>query len=168
MAGQVKPEGKRGLILLVSNPNSASYAVEYHFVQKGTLETVWLLPSSDDESGRFGRSTRGTAEEIRAACEALAQAQHRPLQVYILRGVSPGDAQDTFDAVQQIFRRSAYEPGEIVMDFTGGTKPMSVGAIMACLPAERQLQYVPLNRVTGQSDGPFLVDYQYSAFDLLA
>lgn len=82
-------------------------------------------------------------------------------------GVSPADAQDTFDAVNRIFRSSGYEPEDIIADFTGGTKPMSVGMIMACLPAQRSLEYVSYNPVTKTSFGPYLIDYQHSAFDLI-
>jgi hypothetical protein len=43
---------------------------------------------------------------------------------------------------------------------------MSVGMIMACLNADLDLEYVPCN-AEGKSCGPYLVDYQYSAFDLI-
>jgi hypothetical protein len=42
---------------------------------------------------------------------------------------------------------------------------MSVGMIMACLRVDRELEYVSFNKP--HSYGPFLVDYQYSAFDLI-
>ncbi|NJK52820.1 MAG: hypothetical protein HC936_08255 [Leptolyngbyaceae cyanobacterium SU_3_3] len=83
------------------------------------------------------------------------------------RGVSPGDSQDTFDLVNQIYRRSGYEPQELIADFTGGTKPMSVGMIMACLPSERELEYVSYTPETRQMHGPYRVDYQHKAFDLI-
>ena len=165
--GAAQPEGKKGLILLVSNPASAEFAIRYHFAAKQTLERVWLIPSNATRSAEFGASSRPAAEQIKQAAADLAESEGRPLAVEIHdTGVSPADAQDTFDYVNRVFRRSGYEPGEIIADFTGGTKPMSVGMIMACLPAQRELEYVSLNRETG-SHGPYLIDYQHRAFDLI-
>jgi hypothetical protein len=163
-----QPEGKKGLILLVSRVEGAMYAIDYHFRRKQTLQTVWLIPSNDSEKVKFGESSQAQAEEIRRRCEALSREEQRPLNVEIYsKGVSPADSQDTFDHVRRIFRRSGYDPRELVADFTGGTKPMSVGMIMACLPADRELEYVSFNKATKQSYGPFVIDYQHSAFDLV-
>src|SRR6266404_775287 len=167
LEGLRRPDGKRGLIMLVSNSASARFAVEYH-LRKKTLERVWLIPSNNMESDKFGPGSQRLAEQIKAECEDLAQQQNKNLDVIIhLAGVSSADSQDTFDYVNRLFRNSGYEPGEIIADFTGGTKPMSVGMIMACLPSQRDLQYVSFNRETNQSHGPFLIDYQHSAFDLI-
>jgi CRISPR-associated protein (Cas_Cas02710) len=163
----VLPEGKKGLILLISNQESALFAVKYHYEIKKTLEKVWLIPSNGLLVETFGPSTRPTAELIAQECRALAEKEGRPLDVEVHpTGVSPADSQDTFDYVRRIFREDSYKAGELIADFTGGTKPMSIGVIMACLPAERELEYVSLNRETG-SHGPFLIDYQHRAFDLI-
>lgn len=162
-----RPEGKKGLILLISNIDSAMFAIEYHFREKATLESVWLLPSNDVAADEFGSGTRHIAEKIKERCEQVAAEAGRSLVVEIHpTGVSPADSQDTFDYVNRVFRQRRYEQTELIADFTGGTKPMSVGMIMACLPAQRELEYVPYNRDTG-SHGPFLVDYQHRAFDLI-
>jgi CRISPR-associated protein (Cas_Cas02710) len=163
-----QPEGKRGLILLVSNPNSASFAIEYH-LKKGTLESVWLLPSDGSDEREFGSGTYPIAQAIQQNAQTLMAKYKRQIQVNIHRtGVSPSDSQDTFDAVNRIFRQSGYEPYEVIADFTGGTKPMTAGMIMACLPAERQLEYVSYTVADQRSHGPFLVDYQHKAFDLMS
>ncbi|PYS94605.1 MAG: hypothetical protein DMF64_00200 [Acidobacteria bacterium] len=166
-----QPEGKKGLILLISNPNSAMFAVEYHFRNKGKLEAVWLIPSNDvvpQEKSAFGLNTSAIAGSIEQSCDALAKQLGRPLKVEIHpTGVSPADSQDTFDYVNRIFRHSGYEIHELIADFTGGTKPMSVGMIMACLPTQRELEYVPFNSATQTMHGPFLIDYQHRAFDLV-
>jgi hypothetical protein len=163
-----QPEGKRGLILLVSNPNSALFAIEYH-LQKGTLELVWLLPSDGSDEPTFGAGSYPAAQTIQQGCQTLmVRYPQRRLQIEIHRtGVSPSDSQDTYDAVNRIFRQSGYEPYEVIADFTGGTKPMAVGMIMACLPAERELEYVSYTFLDKRSHGPFLVDYQHKAFDLM-
>ncbi|MCY7273938.1 MAG: hypothetical protein LH702_09340 [Phormidesmis sp. CAN_BIN44] len=156
------PAGKRGLILLVSNPDSAMYAIAFHH-QQGDLERVWLLPSDGSDAAQFGASSLPAALKIQQRC-----AQTFPgLQVEVMRqGVSPADSQDTFDLVNRIYRQSRHEPSELIADFTGGTKPMAVGMIMACLPAERELEYVSYTK-DGGSQGPFVVDYQHRAFDLI-
>lgn len=166
--GLLKPEGKKVLIILVSNPNSAMYAIEYHFKEMKTLKEVYLIPSNNNSSEQFGESSLKTAIDVKGRCEKLSEELVKYLEVEIYEtGVSPAEAQDTYDLVNRIFRQSDYEPSEIIADFTGGTKPMSVGMIMACLPAERQLEYVPFNPKTKLSHGPFIIDYQHSAFDLV-
>lgn len=171
------PEGKLGLILLVSRADSALYAIEYHYRTKGTLRHAWLIPSSEDECEHFGACSREVAVAIEAGCAQLradveaATGERRPLEVQIMGGASPADAQDTFDAVNRVYRtegrRRGLEPADIVADFTGGTKPMAVGMIMACLPYERSLEYVPFNPQEKTMSGPFTIDYQHSAFDLV-
>ncbi len=158
------PKGKKGLILLASNVNSAAFAIRYHLIEQGTLETVWIIPSDDSAELEFGKGSYPTALKVQVASKQLALDISKSLQVHIRRSVSPADSQDTFDEVNSIFRRSSYKPWEIIADFTGGTKPMSVGMIMACLKSDRELEYVPYSQ---HSHGPFLVDYQYSAFDLI-
>ncbi|MEO0537690.1 MAG: hypothetical protein AAF215_27985 [Cyanobacteria bacterium P01_A01_bin.123] len=163
-----QPTGKQELILLISNPESAIYAINYHFLTHQTLEQVWLIPSDDSARDAFGKSSRDRIPEIQQHCQTLVEQTGRSLRVEVhSNGVSPADAQDTFDAVNRIFRHSPYSTEAIIADFTGGTKPMSAGVIMACLPAGRELQYVSFNGATQTSHGPFLVDYQYSAFDLV-
>jgi hypothetical protein len=160
-----RPEGKQGLILLASNPNSAEFAIRYHLIEQGTLKRVWIIASDDKAELQFGQGTYPAALQIRVRAKALAESIGKPLKVDICRPVSPADSQDTFDEVNSIFRKSGYETRDIIADFTGGTKPMSVGMIMACLRVDRELEYVSFNKP--HSYGPFLVDYQYSAFDLI-
>lgn len=177
--GLTKPEGKKCLILLVSNPYSAMFSIEYHYKTKRTLEKVWLIPSDDSQLIEFGSSSQDKAQEIQRLCEELSTNLQKddatnnrpflpPLQVTICKGVSPADAQDTFDAVNKIYRQSHYPTDEIAADFTGGTKPMTVGMIMAGLKRDRVLEYVSYNFVTKQSFGPYIIDYQHSAFDLIS
>jgi hypothetical protein len=161
------PIGKKVLILLVSNPDSAMYAINYHFCGKESLQQVYLIPSNDNNSNEFGPSSQKIAEEIKKRCQDLQTELQRVFAVEILEGVSPADAQDTFERVNRVFRQTSYEPVDVVADFTGGTKPMSVGMIMACLPSMRELEYVAYNPSERKSYGPYLIDYQHSAFDLI-
>jgi hypothetical protein len=162
-----KPELKRGLILLVSRLDSAMHAIEYHLQKdRGPLESVWLVPSNGSEQERCGQSTVPVAEEIKEKCKKLPVTRHLRVEIHET-GVSPADAQDTFDYVNRIFRRGSYKAEEIIADFTGGTKPMTVGMVMACLPRDRELEYVFYNSSTGKMDGPYMLDYEHRAFDLI-
>jgi hypothetical protein len=164
--GLEHPTGKKVLILLVSRLDSAQFAIHYHYTDQKTLEQVWLIPSHDRNATNFGASSLPIAQAIQQHCQTLSTQQGKPLDVQITDSVSPADAQDTFDQVNRIYRRSPYPPSEIIADFTGGTKPMTVGMIMACLPTQRELEYVAYTPSKGSS-GPFVVDYQHSAFDLV-
>ena len=161
------PDQKRGLIILVSNLNSAIYAIRHHLGENGSLERVWLIPSNSQEQEKFGPSSMRLAKEIETQCRALTAEVGGNVKVEISSEVSPGDAQDTFDHVNRIFRIAGFTEDEIIADFTGGTKPMTVGMIMACLPRERDLEYVPYNPQTKAMHGPYLIDYQHTAFDLV-
>ncbi len=163
------PSRKRGLIILVSNANSALHAVRHHLEKDGKgLERVWLIPSNERRQDEFGASSLALAKQIKEECLKLAKDQGVTLRVDINDpGVSPADAQDTFESVNRIFRLGSFKPGEIIADFSGGTKPMTVGMIMACLPRERELEYVPFNPLTKTMHGPYLIDYEHSAFDLV-
>lgn len=162
-----QPRPRRGVILLVSNPNSVMHSIKYHFLDNRGLQFIWLIPSNDEEQEKFGPPSIALAQEIKQQCKSLAKAQGGVLEVSICDPVSPADAQDTFECVNRIFRISDLKAHEIIADFTGGTKPMTVGMIMACLPRERELEYVPYNPQTKQMNGPYLVNYHHSAFDLV-
>jgi hypothetical protein len=151
------------IFILVSKEESAIHSIQYH-KDKGKLERVWLIPSSDAEIERFGSSSRDIANNIIKACKNFG------INAEAIAEVSPADAQDTFDAVRRIYRNAStygLEPIDIGADFTGGTKPMTLGMIMACLPPERELEYVSYNNKTNQMYGPYFIDYRHAIFDLL-
>lgn len=172
------PSGKRGLVISVSRVESAMHAIKYHYINQETLEYVWLIPSGNKESEFFGPSSIEEAMRIQELCKILVQEQKektgilRPLLVPEWhREVSPAEAQDTYDFVNRIYRSEAtkynLDATDIIVDFTGGTKPMSVGMVMSCLKSDRSLEYVAYDPESKTMYGPFLIDYQYSAFDLI-
>lgn len=151
----------RGLVLLVSNADSAKYAVLHHFTG-GPLERVWLIASGDTDAAEFGPGTLKLAGELKAWAATLG----RPLDIQVLQAVSAAEAHDTFDAVRRIYRTCGLPPAEVIADFTGGTKPMTVGLILASLDAERPLQYTSWHKPSNTMHGPFLIDYRHEAFDI--
>ena len=164
------PERKQVLILLVSKFASAEYAIRYHMEEAAPhrqLKQIFLIHSSEEAGGFFGNSSKPVAEAVAKMVQELSSVLGiRPPEVKIMVGVSPADAQDTFERVNRVYRESGFEAKDIIADFTGGTKPMTTGMIMACLPPKRELEYVSLSS-DRQMHGPFLVDYQHSAFDLV-
>jgi hypothetical protein len=160
--GLAKPDGKKGLILLVSRRDHADFAIRYHWEEKKTLTHVWLIPSSKPDSEIFGRSTMGEAEKIRDYWKEEA-----PDLVIEIKpnGVSPGESRETFNYVEDIFESRKIQAEDIIADFTGGTKPMTIGMIMACLEENRELEYSAYNGA--QSSGPYEVNYDHDLFRLL-
>jgi hypothetical protein len=67
-------------------------------------------------------------------------------------------ARDAFQAVNYIFDNevelAGLEPELVISDFTGGRAPHTVGMVLACLPAQRRIQYTTSPQTsTGEYDG---------------
>ena len=61
--------------------------------------------------------------------------------------------------VLDIYQREASRQGisskQVIADITGGTKPMTMGMIIACLQGDYSIQHVPTaHNATGQPTGP--------------
>ncbi|MBI2422764.1 MAG: hypothetical protein HYV27_08035 [Candidatus Hydrogenedentes bacterium] len=167
-----QPEGKKGLILLVSNPEHALRAIKYHKDDKGALQHVWLIPSNDAQQHACGGGSGNTALEIQ---RRVKKDWGDAIKCDIVEGgVSPTNAHQTFNCVQEIFERKGIDPKDIIADITGGTKPMTTGMIMASLEHDRELQYIAYNparkddKQDGGMSGPFLLNYVHAAFGLVS
>lgn len=130
-----KPKAYRGLILLVSKgrvdrkpwEQSAGAAIGYHSGLcdvPGALERCWLI-ATDGPQGSLQY-----AREIEEACKELGV---RAYVESVADGFSP---QETYTLVRQIYAEAkdkfGLEPEEIISDFTGALKPMSIGMALAC------------------------------------
>ena len=162
-----RPPRLPGLVALVGpgregeKPNpleqAAAKAIEYHLAHREGeegLKVCWLIASSGEGGGV------PMAEEIRRAYQGRCSVVVCPV----------GDAfavQDTYDAVQRIYNREIYGekfkelelmPERVIADFTGGTKPMSAGMVLACG------RYRPMQYTTGRKEGiasmPRLVQFR--------
>ncbi|NLS78404.1 MAG: hypothetical protein GXY76_14190 [Chloroflexi bacterium] len=177
---QVDP--RPGLIVLVSQgapeTTSAAAAIRYHCRgerderAEPTLRYLWLLAGA--ATGLAEAETPESAATSMANAERLA-AQHRPLLRHA-ELVSIGDIDDpqqTFEAVEGIYREAKVRFGlreqEIIADFTGGTKSMTAGMVLACTPRERDLQFMKPRRYLpdGRADleagsEPRFVDVSFS------
>lgn len=139
-----QPPKFRGLIILVGkgktgeNPleTGVKPAIEYHLSSEGEigLEYVWLIPSQ---------------ASIHVA-EAFREKFETQVKIFMCDIFNEFTVQSTYDMVRSIYEQkiSAYHllPEEVISDFTGGTKPMSAGMVLAC-----QDKY-PMQYMSGRPD----------------
>ncbi len=136
-----QPDKFPALIVLVSKgrptepdrdpiDQAAKHAIAYHLP---TLKTCWLVASGGE------RGSHRTAENLVKAFE------HTQVQFHIR--VIDSDfptVQQSYDLVRSIYEEELDDdlsPLAVIADFTGGTKPMSVGMVMAC-GARLPMQYM--------------------------
>lgn len=123
------PEQRKGLIAFVSLTQRAHLekAIAYH---KGALERVWLIATKDAEA---------TAFELKRNYETAQ------LSFDVIPLNNQWDLLRSKDVVESIYaeRLGTLTDGDVIADFTGGTKPMTVGMIFACMTPARKLEYVP-------------------------
>jgi hypothetical protein len=122
---------KRGLICLVSNEPVVRRAVEYH---SRHLEHLWLVASS---------ATAATAEGLKTEFEV----KHEGLQVSVrhLQDEDVFGPEATRAILEGIYADlpEGLAARDVIADFTGGNKAMTAGVVLACLDADRDVQYVP-------------------------
>lgn len=126
---QPQPRRYRGLIAFVSLAQRAHLekAMQYHGEQ---LERVWLIATKE---------ARGLAQELQGEYVTAK----RTLTLVPLE--NEWDLQMVQNVIEAIYREQLGDltEAEVIADFTGGTKPMTVGMIFACLSSARHLEYVP-------------------------
>jgi len=120
------PAPKRGLVLLVSNEAASRAAIDFH---RETLEFVWFLHT--DQSREI---VDNLVSELPDNCQHQLIAIHNfenPIEYH--------------DKMQSIYRH--LPPGlhtdDVILDFTGLSKPGSVGSVLAGLEVDAPLQYTP-------------------------
>lgn len=132
-----RPEPCRGLVVFVSpgkGSATAAHAIDYHGTE---LAYIWLVHS----------------DRSRADAEHLSEeAARRPNLATegIRRLYLPDRRFDDPELVRNLLEREVFgrlpedlEPGDVLIDFTGGLKGTSAGALLTGLPPERRLQYTP-------------------------
>lgn len=145
LSDQAAPPAKyRGLVVLVGpgragvNPISqaAGAAIRHHLAEPGAagLQHCWLLPSGverfENDQAATQRDAVDVARELARDCAAHGVAVHiRPIG-------DPFSVQATYDMVEWLFAydvpAAGLAEGDLICDFTGGTKLMSAGMILAC------------------------------------
>lgn len=161
VAEEERPPRYPGLIVLVgtgrkdAEPDELSHnlAIEYHLnceeADGDVLRVCWLIATSGV------RGSVPVAREVRERYSDRCQLHIRVLN-------SAFDVQEMYQLVRRIYTEEAAEhglaPQQIIADFTGGTKPMSAGMILACQD-RWPMQYM-FGRKGEVASTPLLVRFQ--------
>ena len=128
-------------LLKDSNLYPAFSAAEYHIKQK-TLIHCWMITTmdTDQENG---------SHDIPPLLEKWLQVAYPHAEVRFDYGedlqVKPRDYAGLWEKVDNLFNKSSLKDEYIIADITSGTKPMSIGIALACLPTGRTMQYMTTN-----------------------
>jgi hypothetical protein len=140
-------EARRGLIVF-SSPGErvtpAENAIKAHLAK---LEHCWII---------VGPALPGRGPSARDNANRIAQeyASQKPgLKFYIQDLDDEHDPEKTFRLVRSIYdqaRTLGLSEKEIIADYTGGTKSMTAGMVLACSTSpDRDAQYMKAKDVTG-------------------
>lgn len=143
---------RRGLVVLVSQGSTeatpAAAAINYHLP---ALEHCWLITSTEPKAPPdppFLSAWKNAG---------LLKAKYQDRTRVHIKVIDPEDPQSTFQGVEQVYAEAksfGLNSKDVVADFTGGTKMMTAGLVLACTPTDRDVQYMkPLAFLTdGQPD----------------
>jgi hypothetical protein len=139
IADRPNPARQRGLLFLFSREETLREAIQYH---QPALEHCWLLVTP--EMQEHARAAMGHFPGLRFTLHPLSDRY---------------DSQACYQTVRDIYRleapRLGIPPQRIIADITGGTKPMTMGMIVACLEGNYPIEHVPAPfDATGQPTGP--------------
>jgi hypothetical protein len=142
------PEKKKGLVFLTSQEETLRQAILYH---QPVLEYCWLV----------------CTEQSYNLANTFKAAQDKKIKVEIKMINDPFNWNETKRIIEDIYAHKPehYSDDDIITDFTGMTKPASIGAILACLANARPLQYVPAayqakgnHQVAGYAGDPIAIN----------
>ena len=124
-------------------------AVEHH---QGKLRYCWLVGTEGED---------GSQQQVETACRLVEAAALRPVRCYDGYAVENGvDVGAIVEVVDRLYRNAIpaldLEADNVIADFTGGTKGMTAGMILATLDRRRKIQYL-------RQDKPLLVIYSDKA-----
>lgn len=121
-----KPTLRKGLILLVGQLEVCDQAIAYH---QESLKHCWLLYTEATRSTRL--TVYGRLEE-----KGIAAYNH-PLE-------DEYDFLDIRDEIDNIYLNlpDGLAETDVIVDVTGMTKPLSIGAVLACIDEQRSIQYI--------------------------
>lgn len=159
---EMQPDQFPGLIILIgpgrpeSDPQNLSHnvAIKYHLKHPHDdglfLRVCWLI------------ATAGEKGSVDLAQKVREQYKTSGIKIVLHVLKDAFDVQEAYETVQKIYEQEAAEhdllPGQIISDFTGGTKPMSAGMILACQD-QWPLQYV-YGRIGVIQSAPVLIRFQ--------
>jgi len=123
------PPKRKGLIALVSREPTLLEAIRYH---EDELKCCWLIVTQEVKD-------RGVVENVRKQAPEI-HFEERGLQ-------DEYDARECYAIVRGIYQddvaRFGLKPKDVIADITGGTKPMTMGMVLACIEGEYPVEHVP-------------------------
>lgn len=143
------PPPRKGLVVLVSMGHfvPADAAMKYHFNDGNGnhLQYCWLLVGP----GEGELSSNANANRLKERYEALG------VEVIPVSLNDADDPGEVFLAMQDIIKEAQKKyglyPRDLVADFTGGTKCMTTGMVLACVDQNLAVQFMKPDKYT--SDG---------------
>ena len=139
LPGKENPDPAPGLIFMLSSADTLNAAIQYH---GAALQHCFLIVTRERED---------------EAAAAIARFPELRFSVHALPDLY--DSQGCYEIVRHICRQEAprlgLDPHAVVADITGGTKPMTLGMIVACLEGGCPMEHVPTHYdAAGQYVGP--------------
>lgn len=155
-----KVNPRRGLIALVSQGKlsqiPATAAIEYHYQgdkdHPEKLEHCWLVASKkpDQEPQQERKPSQEPIQSSFRNAQELKARYEAELPTVKVEIVEEADnPEEVFRVVQDIYERAVelgLDEQEIVADFTGGTKSMTAGMVLACTSLNRDLEFMKPRR----------------------
>lgn len=161
---KVKPQPLKatlpGLIVVASKTrpgviSAAEAAIAHHWnAGNGNLQHLWIICGGQD----ILANTRNLLTKLTGDFQFLQENRlrftfcdcdrpSRQLEIYleILDPTEVDDPNATFNLTNKIYQQAAaagLEPGDIIADYTGGTKSMTAGTILTCASPEKRLQFM--------------------------
>jgi len=127
---QIKPAPQhRGLILLVSKQGDAcETAIRHHLP---ILQRCWLITGKNEEDRQ---RVAGLRQQFPEVC------QPEPILIADLQ-----DPVEFHGKINAIYGNlpEGWSPNDVISDYTGLNKHASVGMVLACMAADRPLEYTP-------------------------
>lgn len=142
-----RPRPRRGLIVIMSPGDRVTPAESAIKVHLAALEHCWIVSGPDHPTHRPTSSEN--ARTIAARYEHAKEAG----VTFHLKSVPDGDnPQASYHIIRSIFEEAkafGVSARDLIADYTGGTKSMTAGMILACsLSDERDAQYMKATTVT--------------------
>jgi hypothetical protein len=143
---------RAGLIVLVSQGKldeiPAMAAIRYHFRgeaderETATLRHCWLVTSPRPRLPE--EPSHGNMQSAWQNALDLKERYRDQLEMHVVE-IDPDDPADIYTKINHIYgeaKTKRLRMSDLVADFSGGTKMMSVGMVLACTPSDRDVEYL--------------------------
>jgi hypothetical protein len=162
-------EGHRGLIVLASpgpGISSAETAIRYHLATE-SLEHCWLVTGGTGSE----QSAAGLIQKL--VSEGVPMKRFHPTALAASEADNPHAVYRGINRIYEEAKQVGLEEEEIIGDYTGGTKSMTAGMVLACVSPRRHLQFMKPQRYTadgraepGVSSDPVAIDIRFELVPL--